>query len=555
MARFLRTAILLTCLLYAGTAFAGTFYIAANGSDSNNGTSQTTPWLHAPGMPNCSASCAAHNPAPGDQFIFRGGDTWHFGNSGAAPFTGGTWTWTWNGSGGNPIYVGVDQTWFSGSSWARPVLTGDNPLSTSTTLSKCSFQVGTTNQFLFWESLSNVTLDNFEFTGLCEGPTGGSLNNMDHYVTYDASVITFQNLYLHGWTHVQFSSGCAAANPTWPCFSIFMFRGGTTAATGSRPGSTFDKIVVDGADSDPAAGGVCYCDFYSVSNSVFRNAAQIVARNPHILHDTLIENWYDPGDKASHGNLWESTSDYQGVNAYYNNVFRHISPDGRTQVGIWPMPCTSSTIGIDCAVNTTDYWFNNLMYDTNTVGGNYFNTGQNSNSGNQGQMYIFNNTFEQEQIAPIFTCAGGNTQFPFTAANNLLILDAPSPYAAGCASQGTYITNKAITHAAASSGALTAAQTFAYSSTSQSSLTVGKGTNQASYCNALSNAGLSAAATACQADTTYACSYNSGNHTVSCPERTAIARPNSAWDVGAYQFGGAVQAGPAAPKSLSATIQ
>src|ERR1700683_21618 len=35
------------------------YYIAANGSDSNNGTSETSPWQHAPGMPACSATCAS----------------------------------------------------------------------------------------------------------------------------------------------------------------------------------------------------------------------------------------------------------------------------------------------------------------------------------------------------------------------------------------------------------------------------------------------------------------------------------------------------------------
>src|SRR5437660_9133415 len=120
---------LLTLLVLAviSSASATTYYIAANGSDSNNGTSKNTPWLHAPGMKTCSSACASANPKPGDQFIFRGGDTWHFGAS-TAPSTGGTWTWSWSGSstGCNYpgatsacIYIGVDQTWFSGSSWVR----------------------------------------------------------------------------------------------------------------------------------------------------------------------------------------------------------------------------------------------------------------------------------------------------------------------------------------------------------------------------------------------------------------------------------------------------
>src|ERR1700722_1933828 len=34
------------------------FYIAANGADSNSGTSEQSPWQHAPGMPNCTSVCA-----------------------------------------------------------------------------------------------------------------------------------------------------------------------------------------------------------------------------------------------------------------------------------------------------------------------------------------------------------------------------------------------------------------------------------------------------------------------------------------------------------------
>src|SRR5580693_2586060 len=130
-------------------AQAGTFYIAANGSDSNSGTSKSAPWQHAPGMPKCVATCAAHTPAPGDSFIFRGGDTWHFGNSGASPYTGGTWdlyswwgtaaTCQYEGTTSGCLYYGVDQTWFSGASWTRPILTGDNPTSTSL-VSSCAYQ-------------------------------------------------------------------------------------------------------------------------------------------------------------------------------------------------------------------------------------------------------------------------------------------------------------------------------------------------------------------------------------------------------------------------------
>src|SRR6202521_3609120 len=156
MARVFRTAIWMACFLCAGSAFAAggscnsipvpsgvgsCFYISASGADTNSGTSEATPWLHSPGMKNCSNTCAGVTPAAGLGFIFRGGDTWHFGNPSASPYAGVVTNCDFNhgesaglclasqhGSSGNPIYYGVDPAWFSGASWSRPILTADNPL-------------------------------------------------------------------------------------------------------------------------------------------------------------------------------------------------------------------------------------------------------------------------------------------------------------------------------------------------------------------------------------------------------------------------------------------
>ncbi|MGA2697641.1 MAG: hypothetical protein ABSE92_16380, partial [Terriglobales bacterium] len=157
--------VLASSLIATASTAAGTYYIAANGSDTNNGTSKTSPWLHAPGMPKCTGTCAGHTPVAGDQYIFRGGDTWHFGNSAASPYVGGSWSWKWSGSSSNPIYIGVDETWYGGNAWARPLMSGDNPLSTSF-VSSCAYDQ---SSFIFFNltSLSYVTVDNFEWPGKC----------------------------------------------------------------------------------------------------------------------------------------------------------------------------------------------------------------------------------------------------------------------------------------------------------------------------------------------------------------------------------------------------
>ena len=96
------------------------FYIAANGSDSNRGTSESGPWAHAPGMQTfgkgCSGECTTYVHRPGDEFIFRGGDTW--GNANFPMYTA-------SGNASHDDYYGVDPSWYSGARWAQPTFSGE----------------------------------------------------------------------------------------------------------------------------------------------------------------------------------------------------------------------------------------------------------------------------------------------------------------------------------------------------------------------------------------------------------------------------------------------
>src|SRR5215469_7541587 len=72
-----------TMVTLSSLGITNCYYVAANGLDSNTGTSEASPFRHAPGMQQCSGSCASvpWRLAAGTGIIFRGGDTWHFGNS------------------------------------------------------------------------------------------------------------------------------------------------------------------------------------------------------------------------------------------------------------------------------------------------------------------------------------------------------------------------------------------------------------------------------------------------------------------------------------------
>jgi hypothetical protein len=205
------------------------YYIAASGLDSNAGTSEGSPWLHSPDMPNCASSCAAVTPAPGEGFIFRGGDTWfYFGGTPLIGLPSGWptgangygWRVTQSGSPGSPIYWGADQTWSVSGAWTRPVISDGNAIFTpsapnaavltSTAVASCTFPQG---------NLDNIALtgpsywifDNFEFTGMCwNDRTNDGTNEHSNIKQYQGGGTGSNPRWIfrtfhHGWTHVAFA--------------------------------------------------------------------------------------------------------------------------------------------------------------------------------------------------------------------------------------------------------------------------------------------------------------------------------------------------------------
>lgn len=104
---------LIVCM--TGTsAFATTYYVAfSGGSDSNSGTSRTTPWKHVKGMTGCMNTCNSTTIVGGDTIIFKGGETWI-----------ASYPWTLQGGASSMITYTVDQSWFSGASWSPPTFDG-----------------------------------------------------------------------------------------------------------------------------------------------------------------------------------------------------------------------------------------------------------------------------------------------------------------------------------------------------------------------------------------------------------------------------------------------
>jgi hypothetical protein len=503
-------------LLTSVTAFAQHIhYIAGNGSDSNNGTSETTPWLHAPGMTGCTSNCASYSPAAGDQIILRGGDTWHFSGGGSP--VGLPWTWTASGASGSHIYVGVDKTWFTGGSWNRPILTGDNALSINP-VGSCA----NTNSGFFTQSGSYVDFDNVEFTGMCSSGSDGhgalscSSNCDDPQVTMNQGThdSVFENLYFHGWTHVRFS--CSYTTQLNGNCDVMTSILNDSHSTGDM-NNQYVGIVVDGSDSDPLSGGCMVYGGYDVHNSVCRYASQgFVTNNTRYFHDNLIEYINESSDGVRHSNGWEMNGSNTALD-WYNNVVRHNGTISSLGVNLWFNP------GGDL------HSYNNLVYDVH-AGANYWDI-----AGVGGTYYIYNNTLQDPTIA-------NNTYQP-------IILSTNNHFIGATGFSGVFLSSSRVTDtksvyqtdAQANAQGYTAANQYA--PTSSGGATVGAGANLTSSCG-------SNFAQLCS-DTTLACSYDSTNHVVSCPARTPNPRSSSgAWDAGAYLFMG--DDPPAPPTNLTA---
>jgi len=509
------------------------YYIGPGGSDSNSGTSKFAPWLHAPGMASCALVCASTTPVAGNSFIFEGGYVLHFGDSGATPYAGAQagWSWTWSGSSGNTIYIGVDKTWYTGGSWVRPVLTGDN--STSTTwVASCSHPFNSNPSLVDFGSSKYVTWDNFELTGVCwtNQVSSAGFVNIDRSSTTNISITNF---YCHGWTMSD------AAYDNYACIQSLGSTG--NANDGSRIGYS----VFDGLDSPQAFPGNSNClqsssvpcasgqanqgGVATFDHNVMRYLSNfIVSTDTSSVHDNLFEYLAQTfaGGGQQQANIIESKGCDTGSPTYwYNNITRH----------------TYSTQLIYLPVCTTAYIFGNVFYD-DLIGygaGGCFRLNSVSNSAATQIAYLYNNTmgdascqFKFEMANSPLTPWNGTGNFE----NNHLI--------GSTVLTGMYVCNNTgytctindnggeiyMTSGTATSQGYVTANNFAPTSSSNS--TVGAGNNLHSLCSTFStDNGF------CNGTTGTLESSGNGGQIVVSPGISLVARPASGnWTTGAYQF-------------------
>jgi hypothetical protein len=489
--------IFVSFFLFAGCASATTYYIDIAGNDANSGTSKTTPWMHVPGMQGCTGVCASASPNAGDRFILKGGATW--------PNSTFPIQWSWSGTNGNNIYIGVDQTWFTGGSWTRPIFdAGGTPIS------------GTYDMFIHALSQSNVTWDNIEMKGLNWQKTYGYAS-MACGVFAGGTNVLLSNWYVHGWSHTG-----GATTDEFDCVI-----GDTNAPYMS--GSLIDHMVFDGFDSTNGgdSGGATY-SWPQVTNSIIANCTNGILLTGHgDVGNNLIYNINQDFDTTVHENAIES-NESDGTTYIHDNVIHNVNYGEASFLG-------------GNSPSQIIYSWNNVYFNLDNANPIHIEDRNSSWTG-----YFFNNTIVPKAGLPCFLQVGSSAAATIVLENTNCISSGgldnfTSPISA------TRNTNLLQTLAVVLGLGGTSTETYAYSLTSIAGSILSPGTNASSVWPS----GFSTN------DTSYACTETagSGGKVSTCPSRTVNSRTSTgAWDVGAYSYSGTTVSKPAAPTGLTAIV-
>jgi hypothetical protein len=534
----IQLSILIIGLLSASGAWATTYYIDyVGGSDSNNGTSKSTPWKLAPGMygcwregsapgrPSSATACssrAASGLLPGDRVIFKGGVTWPKGCFNWHYYSG-------NGTTANPIYFGVDQTWYSGSSWTRPIF---DQQGTEPTPSYYGYKGMVMLQG------DGLIIDNIEFKGLAQLSDNFSSQPGMLGIGTGSSLSTqgleIKNCYFHGWSH----GGTATKD--------LMFILSSTAWTSPEMNLKIHHNVFDGSDTTKDMTGIIKGSvghFYN--NYVADVANMLIATNTgYIWGNTFVNIAIPRGinctaqngvasyfsfDCTTHGN----TDETYGIHyAYYNNYSLNVG--GGANLIYYPSPSGSTSI------------FNNVIVNdgnqTMQLGAQYMT------SGNTFGYNIFNNTIQATNTNGTINggFAGSSYKFSYANIRNNHII---SPRSGSSINMSLYTTTLTQDHNLDQTLAQATSANY-LSSTNYSpppgGATVGAGYNMSTICSQIPVSSPSDPVTACLSDTTMGVAYDATNHVVTGPNITPALR-GATWDVGAYQFLASQLAPPGKP--------
>lgn len=442
---------------------AATYYIDyTGGSDANNGTATSTPWKRQPYMVGFTGSYAH---TAGDRFIFKGGVTWPSNVFQLKPLAGGS-------SASVRDYYGVDQTWYAGGAWTRPLFDFENSI----------YGLGYLGAGVLIKDIANFTFDNLELTRHRADVESAYLSAA---VTFNnASNILIANCVVRDWD----------TGPTLPDGG----DGGGGGINGyqSFVGTQISNCVlyITGAGqqvgyASGAVGEIAFCTISNVCNAALDSSS---------IHDNHIHDIQPATDPLAH----ENAILVQIPSTVYNNKIYNVIP-GIT--GIF-LDCAASAVpaGFGPATNLV---YNNVIWNC----GQPMITDASGNCTNAGYR-IYNNTIVTTNTAALIRNADrgeGRTLGFLDIRNNHLITTVTNNcvcyngMAAGCGpvTDVTVTNNLFQTYDQAAANGFTEINSFSPAASEVPTINVGLDLS-----------------------------------TYFTTDMLGIARPSSLWDIGAYEF-------------------
>jgi hypothetical protein len=537
----------------------------AGGSDASNGTSESTPWQHAPGFANVTGIALAHAPSAGEGWIFKGGVV--------VDFHAWPANVPWGGTAPNPTYIGVDRAWYTGTSWSRPIFNGGGAsgyaADTRGMLTDVAHRTG------------NFIIDSIEFTGLYWVKSCGGDNSpaCSYLATYNGSTTSdtweAKNLYVHGWSHGPSNTQTPGSYQAL----VAVGNSGTQATQGSVHDSVFDGFD----SSKDCCAAILATNIYNnyityVSNSVYQsvnNAPMYVQVHDNTIVYNASQQGINPDGSGTstsdaHPNCYHTWGLQAGYVFVYNNLIacQYSQPAYETETSLFEH---DNATGI--------YIFNNVLISGRPDGIplSSFQAG-----GGTSVYYAFNNTFEGTlDPNPGGTCFTLGGQSTATLADNFCITNnwwstvlnptlkiftgsvhsLPSPtFSINCGRglQSNFGASQICAPIGSGNGAgnLNASQSYPFAPMdSTAAAKVGAGQNNAALCSAVSTINA-AAGSACLSDTSLGVAYDAANHTVSWPRRPPVPRPTGTanWTNGAYEAGSGSSSSVSPPSGLAAIV-
>lgn len=505
MKKIIIQSFIIVSLLISSQVYAATYYIDyETGSDANNGLSKSTPWKRAPGMQGCSANCAAYETAhnssdttgAGNSFLFKGGVTW--------PNTVMSWDWNHGGgTKGNPITFGVDETWYTGGSWTRPIFDAENaaitpdPVTSNRTMIR--FYNGGSGYFV---------VDNFEITGLAQLDDTTGIYTMLLMQTRNFEV---KNCYFHGWSH----GGTATKERSHAIMSNLL--------SDVDIDSSIHDCVIDGSDTTKdmlrAYKGSAGHFYNNYVRDVYNG---MISTTTYVWGNTFI----DIGatfDSTGHGNVVENISAQLII---YNNYIS--GADGGANIYHTPKN------------GLIDYNFNNVIVNEDGQAIQIGTLGLTDGIGSG--IYVFNNTIQSKldnNATPINGPSKvGDASLPFMRVyNNHLIANNTSINFGTQVTEGNEIesNNIGMTNAEAQDLNYVSSSKYIFYAPNDGGVTYKEGMDLHEVAAGIPSTTISDAAAAAILGSSCGVKYDSINHRVVGPMVVPTPR-GSKWDVGAYKI-------------------